>query len=119
MIRRALILAFTMLVAGNSLATAALVVECDSGCGACCSARLDARVSPSKVRCLTECNQPGESQRSAPATLNRTERDNGSSPVPVGLVREYATQTSTFLRSPARSVVQATPIYLRVGTLLI
>jgi len=119
MIRRLFILIFTALVAGNSLEAAALAIECDSGCGTCCSARLDARVSPSKVRCLTECNQPGENQRSAPATLNRTERDNGSSPVAVGLVGEYSTQTSTFLRSPARAVVQATPIYLRIGTLLI
>jgi len=121
MIRRLLILAFTLLVAGNSLSAAALVIECDNGCGTCCTARRnDPRLSLAKVRCLTECNQPGESQRSAPASLNRGERDNKSfSPVAVVLARAHSIQPSALPNSPARNIVQSTHIYLRIGTLLI
>jgi len=122
MIRRLLILAFTLSVAGNSLAAVSPVAEGDGGCGGCCSAarRNDPSVSPSKLCCLTECNQPGETQQSAPASLLRTERDNKSaSPVAVLLAAAHSVPPSGFLHSPARSIVQSTPIYLRTGTLLI
>lgn len=122
MIRRLLILAFTLSVAGNSLAGVAPVVEGDGGCGGCCSAarRNEPRVSPSKLCCLTECNQPGETQQSATPRVLRTERDNkSSSPVAVGLAAAHSIQPSGFLHSAARSVVQSTHIYLRTGTLLI
>ncbi len=120
MIRRLLILAFTLSVAGNSFAAAALAVECESSCGTCCAARRDPRVNSSKVRCLRECNQPGESQQSATASPNRTELYNKSaSPVAVGLASAHSIQPSAFLHSPARSIVQSTHIYLKIGTLLI
>ena len=122
MIRRLLILVFVMSVAGNSLAAVAPVVEGDGGCGGCCSVahHNEPRLSPSKLCCLTECNQPGETQQPAPASLLRTERDDKSaSPIAVLLATARSVPPSGFLHSFARSIVQSTPIYLRTGTLLI
>lgn len=122
MIRRLLILAFMLSVAGNSLAAVAPVVEGDGGCGGCCSAarRNEPRVSPSKLCCLTECNQSGETQQTAPPSLLRTKRDDkSSSAVAVVLAAAHSVPASGFLHSPARSIVQSTHIYLRTGTLLI
>ncbi len=122
MIRRLLIFTLTLLVAGNSLAAAAIAaVECDSGCGTCCATRRMApQVSPSKVRCLTECNQHGESQPSPAASLNRTQRhDQSPSPVNVGSASSYSTQPSGSLLAPPRTIAQSTHLYLRIGILLI
>ncbi len=122
MISRLLILAFMLSVAANSLAAVAPVVEGDGGCGGCCSAarRNEPRVSPSKLCCLTQCSQPGETQPAPPPSLLRTERDNKSaSPVAVVLAASHSVPSLAFLHSPARSIVQTTHIYLRTGTLLI
>ncbi len=122
MIRRLLIVAFVVSVAANSLGAVAPVVEGDGGCGGCCSAarRNQPRVSPSKLCCLTECSQPGETQPAAPPSLLRTERNNKSaSAVAVVLAAAHSISPLGFLYSPARSVVQSTHIYLRTGTLLI
>jgi len=122
MIRKLLILAFTLSVAANAFAAVAPVVEGDSGCGGCCGAarRNEPRVSPSKLCCLTDCNQSGETQQSAPPGVLRTERDDKiASPVAAVLTADHSTVPLSFLRSPARSVVESTHIYLRTGTLLI
>jgi hypothetical protein len=122
MIRTLLILAFMLSVAGNSLAAVAPVVEGDGGCGGCCSAsRLNQpSVSPSKLCCLADCNQSGETQQPAPPSLLRTERDNKSiSPVAVVLAAAHSVPPSGFLHSLAGSVVQSTHIYLKTGALLI
>lgn len=122
MIRKLLIVAFVVSVAGNSLAAVAPVVEGDGGCGGCCSAaRLNQpRVSPSKLCCLTDCNQSGETQQPAPPSLLRIERnDKCGSPGVVVLAADHSLRASGLLHSPARSVVESTHIYLRTGTLLI
>lgn len=122
MIRKLLIVAFVVSVTANSLAAVAPVVEGSSGCGDCCSAarRNGPAVSPAKLCCLTDCNQSGETQQSAPASLLRTERDDKSlSPVAVMLAAPNSAQLSQFLHSPARTIIQSTPIYLKTGTLLI
>ena len=122
MIRRLLILAFTLSVAANSLAGVAPVLEGDGGCGGCCSAarRHEPSVSPAKLCCLTDCNQSGESQRATPPSLLKTEREDKSiSTSPVILAAAHSIQPSRFLYSPARAIADSHHIYLRTGALLI
>jgi hypothetical protein len=122
MIRRLLILAFVLAVAGNSLAAVAPVVDGDGGCGGCCKAahRNEPRVSPSKLCCLTECSQPGETQPTSPRGVLGSERNyKADAAVAVSLAAPLSGQSSRVLHSPARSIVQTTHIYLRTGTLLI
>jgi hypothetical protein len=122
MMRKLLIVVFVMSVAANAIAAVAPVVEGDSACGGCCSAarRNEPRVSPAKLCCLTDCGQPGESQRSTPPSLIKTEReDKSASPAASVLPTAHAIQAAGFLYSPARAIVQSTHIYFRTGALLI
>jgi hypothetical protein len=122
MIRNLLIVVFVVSVAVNSLSAVLPVLEGDAACNGCCSAarRSDPRVSPSKVRCLRECNQRGDSQQAQPPSLIKIERDDKG--ISTGVIVSAFTltmQPSTRGKSPVRSVVQSTHIYLRTGTLLI
>ena len=119
MIRRLLILAFTLTVVGNSLAAAAQVSDDD--CGACCRpANNQPSASLSKECCYSECEDPGESQPISPTGVFALERIyKADAQAAVSLVAPFEGQSSTVLQSSARSVIQSTHIYLRTGSLLI
>src|SRR5713226_4131962 len=74
MIRKLFILAFVVSVAGNSLAAVSPHMDGDGGCRAdCCRAARhnEPQATLSKLCCLTQCNQPRETQGSLPASLLR------------------------------------------------
>jgi hypothetical protein len=119
MIRRLLILAFTLSVFGNSLVAAVLVN--DQQCGACCrTARNDRRVSLSRDCCYSECGRPSDSQHTAPKCMLAVERSYKSDALvaadPVALHEPLTLKVNP---TAARNVIPSTHIYLRTGTLLI
>ena len=119
MIRRLLILLFTLSVAGNSLASAALVN--DDECGPCCRpAGSRQRMSVLKDCCYSECGQPSDSQRQAPKDILAIERSYKlDAIVGVKLVPLREPQSLAVSPTAARAVIGSTHIYLRTGTLLI
>jgi hypothetical protein len=123
MIRKFLILTFVVSVAANSLAAVTPHLDGEGGCAAdCCRAARQNQPGAilSKLCCLAQCGQPGETQGSPSTSLLRSGRDERS-PLLVGgrLEAEYSAQPWESAHLPARVVVQSTHIYLSTGTLLI
>ena len=119
MIRRLLILAFTLSVFGNSLAAAALVN--DGECGPCCrTPRNEQRVRLSMDCCYSECGQRSDSQRPAPKCMLAIERSyKADALVAANLVTPHEPLTLAVHSTAARNVNRSTHIYLRTGVLLI
>ena len=126
MIRRLLILVFTLSVCGNSVAAASLVGEDE--CGACCLSARNSKgpslpkdgMSFSKTCCYSECGEPQETQPAAPTSVPAIERNSkADAPIAVCLVARVEIPYQTGLQSSARSIIESTHLYLRTGTLLI
>lgn len=118
MLRRLLILVFTLSVAGNALAAAARVGNDE--CGGCCRPAYQPTVSLSIRCCYSECGEPGDTQSTSPKGLPGIERIyKVDAPVAAGVVAPLVGRCSTVPESPGRSIVQSSHVYLRTGTLLI
>lgn len=119
MLRRLLILVFTLSVFGNALAAAARAGndECD---GCCRPAYNQPTGSLSLGCCYSECGEPGETQPTTTKGLPGIERIyKVDAPVAAGVVAPLEGRCLTVPESSGRSIVQSTHIYLRTGTLLI
>ena len=122
MTRRLLGFVFVLCLAGNSLVAAALVGDGECGGASCCrpTRHNEPRVSLSRVCCHSECEEPAETQPTLPKDVLGIERNyKADAPVAVSLVAPLSGQSSGVLQCSARSVIQSTHIYLRIGTLLI
>lgn len=122
MIRKLLIQAFILAAVSNSLAAVAPVIAGEGECGAaCCKAAHRQKPSAllSKLCCLTDCNQPAETQSQSGEGLLRSDRNKSHAPVVIAVQALFSDQPSSFLHSSSRNVIHSTPIYLRTGTLLI
>jgi hypothetical protein len=119
MIRRLLILAFTLSVVGNSLAAAAQVVNDE--CAGCCRPTKTQPAESRSIRCCySECGEPGETQPASPTGVPGIERIyKVDLPIAASIVAPLEGRCSTFVQSAGRSIVQSTHIYLKTGTLLI
>jgi hypothetical protein len=119
MVRRLIILVFTLSVIGNALEAAARVNNDD--CGGCCRPAIDQpAVSLSIGCCYSECGEPGETQPTSPKGVPGIERIYKiDAPIAATVVAPLAGRYPTVLDSPGRSIIQSTHIYLRTGTLLI
>jgi hypothetical protein len=119
MLRRLIILVFTLSVIGNALEAAARVDNDE--CGGCCRpAYSEPAVSPSIGCCYSECGDPGEAQPISPKGVPGIERIYKiDAPIAAAVVAPLAGRYATVLDTPGRSIVQSTHLYLRIGTLLI
>jgi hypothetical protein len=119
MLRRSLIILFTLSVVGHALAAAARVGS--EECGGCCRPAYNQPTANLSIGCCySECGEPGESQSTSPKGLPGVERIyKVDAPVAAGLVAPLEGQFMTVPDSGGRSIVQSTHIYLRTGTLLI
>ena len=126
MIRRLLIIVFTLSVCGNSLAAVSLVGGDE--CGACCLRARNSNgpslpkdgMSFSKTCGASECGEPEETQPVAPTSAPGIERIyKVDAPIAASIVAPLDGRCSTFAKSSGRSLVQSTHIYLKTGTLLI
>ena len=121
MIRRLLGFVFVLCLTGNSLAVVSLAGGDECG-ASCCRPPQNSQPSVSMSRdcCYSECDEPGETQPASPKGVLGIERNyKADIPVAVGPPAMLPEQSSRVLQSSARSVIQSTDIYLRIGTLLI
>jgi hypothetical protein len=122
-IRKLFILIFVLSVANNSLAAALPYIEGDGDCKtSCCrSARHnEPRAKLSKMCCLTQCNEPAETQRVPESTSFSTGRDSKDPGSPAACVEAGCSgRTRAFLPSPPSNTRQSSHIYLKTGALLI
>src|SRR5262245_981840 len=122
MIRKLLIVAFVVAMAGSSFASAAAQVDGGEPCVAsCCRAARHnkPRANLTRLCCFTECSQPAERQEQQSQRKLGPQRE---SRIPVALV---ANGFDSRLDSPSRFVrasaptSQKTDLYLRTCSLLI
>lgn len=119
MLRRLLLLVFTLSVVGNALAAAARVGNDE--CGGCCRPAYNQPTSSLSIGCCySECGEQGETQSTSPKGLPGIERIyKVDAPVAAGVVAPLEGRYLTVPESSGRSIVQSTHIYLKTGTLLI
>ncbi|HSB10260.1 MAG TPA: hypothetical protein VLM38_12305 [Blastocatellia bacterium] len=120
--RKLLIILFAAVVAGNSLAAVAFALgEADCTAACCRPARQNKpRVTLTKNCCYSQCEDPGEAQPAKPGSVLTTQRDYKAGPSnDATLQAQFSSQSSRFLQSTGRRVIQSTRVYLRTGTLLI
>lgn len=119
MLRRLIILVFTLSVMGNALEAAARVDNDE--CGGCCRPAYNQPAASLSIGCCySECGDPGQTQPTSPKGLPGIERIYKiDAPIAATVVAPLAERYTTVLDSPGRSIVQSTHIYLRTGTLLI
>lgn len=122
MTSRLLILAFLVSVAGDALAAVVPHMDGDGGCSAeCCQAarqnRRDANLS--KLRCIVDCNQPGETSSPSPVARIMAQRHGDASAGFSVLKVEAAPSLHSISYSQNYLPAASADIYLRTGTLLI
>lgn len=126
MIRKVLIIAFVLSVAGNSLAGVLPYITGDGDCEAnCCRVhrQAESRASVSKLpglRCLMQCEHPAENQGVPESPVLRTERDSKVvAQAAPALQAVWSTVNTRLSHSTTRITFSSTHLYLKTGTLLI
>jgi hypothetical protein len=123
MIRKLLILAFMLSVGSSSLAAVPSYMD-GEGCEAkCCrsSRQNKPEGSPSKLRCIVDCGQPGTTSSLSPASSIARARQKKSSDKLLAFRIEaiVSSRATQYRHLPTPLIRTSTDVYLKTGALLI